>query len=131
MTLRTILAAGAVCLLTQIASAADLIVIAHPDAKITGADVQDIFLGAKQFAGSLKLTPVDNGPAQEQFLKKALQIDATKYNSVWTKKSFREGLNPPPVKSGDLEVIDFVRKTPGAVGYVTSPADGVTVVNKY
>jgi hypothetical protein len=50
---------------------------------------------------------------------------------VWTKKSFREGINPPPVKSGDTEVADFVKKTPGAVGYVSSQPSGVNVIHKY
>ena len=40
-------------------------------------------------------------------------------------------MNPPPVKSGDAEVLDFVRKTPGAVGYVGSAPSGVTVIQKY
>lgn len=112
-------------------AAADVFVIAHPSAAISQAEVRDVFLGEKQFAGSTKLVPVDNGAAQEEFLGKALKMEGAKYNSTWTKKSFREGLNPPAIKSGDLEVIEFVKRNAGAVGYVRSSPAGVTVVGRY
>lgn len=121
----------AAALLCSNAAFADVFVIAHSSVQISGNDVREIFVGDRQFAGSIKLIPVDNGPAQEQFLAKALKMDGARYNSAWTKKSFREGLNPPAVKSGDAEVIDYVRKTPGAVGYVGSAPAGVTVVQKF
>lgn len=119
--------------LTVLASfaCADVYVIAHPSVQLTGADVRDVFLGDKQFAGSVKLIPVDNAPQQTQFLEKALKMESAKYNSTWTKKSFREGLNPPAIKSGDAEVIDFVKKTSGAVGYASSQPTGVNVIQKY
>lgn len=124
--LAAVLLAGA-----AFAAQGEVFVIAHPSAAIGAGDVRDIYLGDKQFAGSTKLVPVDNGPAQEEFVGKALKMESAKYNSAWTKKSFREGLNPPAVKSGDLEVIEFVKRTPGAVGYVRSPPSGVPVVIRY
>jgi hypothetical protein len=57
-------------------------------------------------------------------------MKANKYNNIWTKKSFREGLTPPAVKSSDIKVIEFVKRTPGAVGYVTSDPTGVTIIQK-
>ena len=110
---------------------ADVYVIANSATAVTDADIRDIFLGDKQLAGSTKLVPVDNGPAQDEFLSKALKMESAKYNSTWTKKSFREGLNPPSVRSGDLEVIEFVKKTPGAIGYVRSSPSGVKVLQKF
>lgn len=110
---------------------ADLFVIANSGTTISAGDIKDVFTGEKQFAGSTKLIPVDNGPAQEAFLTTVLKIEAARYNTTWTKKSFREGLTPPSVKSGDSDVLDFVKKTPGAVGYVKTQPSGVTVVQKY
>lgn len=106
-------------------------VISNSGIQVTAPEIKEIFTGDKQFAGSVKLNPVDNGPAQAAFLAAVLKMDVTRYNTIWTKKSFREGINPPPVKSGDGEVLDFVRKTPGAVGYVTSTPSGVTVIQKF
>lgn len=112
------------------ANAAEVVVIANPGITISGGDVKDIFLGEKQFAGSTKLVVIDNASAQGAFLSKFMQMEANKYNNMWTKKSFREGLTPPAVKSSDLEVIEFVKRTPGAVGYVTSNPTGVTIIQK-
>ena len=110
---------------------ADVFVIAHSSVQIAAGDVRDVFLGNMQFAGGSKLQPVDNGPGQAEFLAKAMRMEPERYNSAWTKKTFRDGINPPSVKSGDAETLDFVRRTPGAVGYVTSAPSGVTVVQKY
>lgn len=110
---------------------ADLFVIAHPATQIAAGDIRDVFTGEKQFAGPTRLIPVDNGPAQEAFLSAALKMEAARYSTTWTKKSFREGLTPPSVKSGDNDVLDFVRRTPGAVGYVRIQPTGVTVVQKF
>ena len=114
-------------LLPQLAYAADIVVISHPGTSISAGDVKDIFLGEKQFAGGTKLLPVDNASLQDSFLSKFLDMPKSKYSSAWTKKSFRDGLSPPEMKSGDSEVIDFVKRNPGAVGYVSSAPSGVNV----
>lgn len=109
---------------------AEVYIIANPGTAVSAADIKDIFTGQKQFAGGTKLTPVDNASVQEAFLANALRMDPGRYNTIWTKKSFREGLNPPYVKTGDAEVLEFVRKTPGGIGYVSSaPPGSVTIVN--
>ena len=91
-----------------------------------------MYLGEKQFAGSLKLVPIDNSVVQGDFLAKAINMDASKYASLWTKKGFRGGLAAPLIKTGDAEVISLVKSTPGAVGYVSSPPPpGVSELLKY
>lgn len=113
------------------AAHADLFVIANAGTQVAAGEIKEIFTGEKQFAGAVKLVPVDNGPAQESFLSNAMRMDAARYNTIWTKKSFREGLVPPSVKAGDSEVIEFVRRTPGAIGYTTVQPNGVNIVRKY
>ena len=113
------------------AIAGDVYVIAHPSVTLTGAELKDAYLGEKQFIGSVKLVPVDNAAVQSDFLAKTLNMDAGKYASLWIKKGFRGGLASPPVKSGDAEVINFVKATPGAVGYVSAPVQGVMLLHKY
>ncbi len=104
--------------------------ISNAGVTIVLADVRVIYVGEKQFAGAVRLVPVDNTSAQEKFLANFVKVDGGRYNSIWAKKCFREGVNPPPAKSSDGEVVDFVRRTPGAVGYVTdaSKAVGVNIV---
>lgn len=113
-------------------SIADVYVIANPTATVSAGDIKDIFLGEKQLSGSTKLAPIDNSAAQSEFLAKVMQLDSIKYDSLWTKKSFRDGVNPPAVKASDADVINAVKASPGGVGYITSaPPPGVTVVKKF
>ena len=104
--------------------------ISNAGVTIVQADVRTIYIGEKQFAGTVRLVPVDNTSSQEKFLGNFVKVDSGKYNSIWAKKSFREGVNPPPAKASDGEVVDFVRRTPGAVGYIgdASKAIGVNIV---
>ena len=66
-----------------------------------------------------------------EFLERVLKVDAAKYNAIWVKKGFRDGLNPPPVKTSDAEVIATVKANPGAIGYVTVPPKDLKVLAKY
>jgi ABC-type phosphate transport system substrate-binding protein len=115
-------------LASTFANAAGVVVIANPNVSVSADDVRDIFLGEKQFAGDVKLVVIDNAAMQNTFLSQIMQMDANKYNGIWTKKSFRDGLTPPAVKSGDAEVSEFIKRTPGSIGYVSSAPAGVNVI---
>jgi hypothetical protein len=124
-----LLLAALLCAGCAVAGAADLSVICNSRVPLTAGDVRDLFLGEKQFAGAVKLVPVDNSSAQSVFLEKVLKMNAAKYSTTWTKKSFRDGINPPPVTGSDAEALAYVKRTPGACSYVTiaTPADVVVV----
>ncbi len=114
------------------ATAADLYVVCNANVTLQSSDVRDVFIGEKSFAGSTRLTPADNLAAQAAFLQRVVKVSADRYTSLWTKKSFRDGANPPPVKASDAETIAYVRQTPGACSYVqTTPPAGVIVVGKF
>ncbi|WMW81751.1 hypothetical protein RF679_05585 [Undibacterium cyanobacteriorum] len=127
---RTVLLLGFL-LVCSTASAADLILICNKGINLSTADARDVYVGDKQVEGSTKLVPVDNSSLQKDFLDKVVKVDSAKYASIWAKKGFREGLNPPAVKNSDAEVIAFVKANPGAVGYVSKANDDVKVVHKY
>ena len=112
------------------ARAADIYVIANVPG-LTPDDVREIYTGERQLAGSIKLVPLDNAALQAEFVQKALRMDVAKYGTLWTKKSFRDGLNAPAVKGSDVEIINLVKKTPGAIGYVATAPAGVMVIQKY
>lgn len=129
---KTILPTIAAALLLATAGAhADGYVIGHTSVNVGPADVREIYLGNMQFVGSIKLVPVDNGAVQGDFLTKVIKTDPDRYSTVWTKKSFRDGINAPSVKSGDAEVIDFVKRTPGAIGYVSANPGSANIILKY
>ena len=107
-------------------------VIAHPSVTLGAADVRDVYLGEKQLEGKLRLIPVDNASAQEEFLAAILQTNQRHYQARWVRKTFREGLHAPTVKDNDAEVRSYVRLTPGAIGYVSgSGGAGVVVLDRY
>ena len=112
----------------QGANAGDIVIISNSGITVSSDEIRDIFLGEKQFAGDTKLVVIDNAALQAGFLSKFMHMDAAKYNGIWTKKSFRDGLTPPSVKSGDAEVFEYVKRTPGAIGYVSSATAGVKII---
>jgi len=112
---------------------ADIYVIAGPDVTLSAEDVRELYLGDKEFSGEVRLVPVDNQAALSEFVVKALGMNPQRYNTLWVKKAFRDALNPPAVKASDFEVLEFVKRTRGAVGYVSSvPRDKeISVVGKF
>jgi hypothetical protein len=122
------------CLLLAVclgrAAAADVVVIAHEGLAVSAADIKDVFTGDKQLAGGTKLVPIDNKALSADFLTKFLQMDATKYEQTWRKKSFRDGMKAPEMKNSDAEVIEAVKSSPGGVGYVATAPAGVAVIKK-
>jgi hypothetical protein len=113
------------------ALAGDVYVISNGDVTMSADELKEVFLGEIQFHGSLKLQPVDNAGAQADFQSHVLKMTGAKYSSSWMKKAFRDGLNAPPLKATDVEVLIFVKSTPGAIGYMTSEPHGVHVVGKF
>ncbi|MFM9967709.1 MAG: hypothetical protein ACKVQK_04795 [Burkholderiales bacterium] len=114
------------------AQGTEIYVIAHASTPLSATDIREIYLGDKQFAGAAKLTPLDNASLQNGFLSKALKLTPEKYEKLWTKKSFRDALNPPAMRNSDKEIIDAVLRSPGSVGYIsTPPPAGVRVVQKF
>ncbi|MGH8865701.1 MAG: hypothetical protein ACREVZ_13830 [Burkholderiales bacterium] len=112
--------------------AGDLYIACNTRVSLERSDVRELFLGEKHFAGSIKLDPVDNAAAQADFLARVLQMDHAKYSRVWIKKSFRDGINPPQMLGSDIEVLAYIKRTPGGCGYLTTaPGSAVTFVGKF
>ena len=131
MKTKTIIVLLVTFLFATCAAAADIYVISHEGLSLKPDDVRDVFLGGKQYSGSVRLAPVDNASAQQEFFSKVLKMNSERYSTVWMKKSFRDGVNPPAVKSGDAATLDFVKRNPGGIGYVKSAPSGVTIIKKY
>lgn len=127
---KIIVTALSLCYATQVLSA-ELYVISNQDLTVEPTEVKAIFQGDTQFIGSNKLEPTDNTSAQTVFLSKVMDMDKDKYNTIWVKKSFQDGVSQPPVRGTDAEVIEFVKKTPGGIGYVITQPTGVKVIQQY
>ena len=117
--------------LADAAQAADVYVISNEAVRFAPGELREVFLGERQFAGGRRLVLLDNASLQKDFIDRVVGIDPAKYSTVWAKKGFREGINPPDLKAGDKDVIATVRATPGAIGYVSMVPSGVHVVDRY
>lgn len=101
---------------------------------IDAATAQKVFL--KQVAklpGGAAVTPVDQAPSaavRDAFSKKVVGRPVGAVQQYWQQKIFSGGDVPPATKASDKDVLDFVRSTPGAIGYVSagSATDGVKVL---
>ncbi len=114
------------------ARADDVYVVCNAGVELQSGDVRDLFTGEKSFAGRVRLSPADNLAAQAAFLERVLKLNATKYLSLWTKKAFRDGANPPLLKGNDAEALAYVIQTPGGCSYVgTPPPVTVAIVARY
>ncbi len=130
---RLLLALGLIAGIASIGSAQapTLYVIGGPGVVLSADDIRDVFLGEKIFSGSTKLTAVANRVGIEAFLSKVMGMSAVKLQAVWSNKNFRDGVSPPRLLSSDTEVIEFVKRTPGAVGYVSTAPTAVNVIKSY
>lgn len=127
-----IAAAAALLLAAALPAAAnDLFLVCHPSVTLSADEVREVFLGDKQFAGSVKLVPVENGSLQADFQAKVLKMDAARYTAVWSKKGFREGLTQPQTRPTDADVLAAIKANPGTVGYVSKASADVKVIQKY
>ncbi len=69
-------------------------------------------------------------PVHQEFTKKELKIFPYQLDKMWIKLTF-SGLAKPPIKVNTMEeLINAVKSTPGAIGYVNPNAslDGLNVI---
>lgn len=79
------------------------------------------------------VAPIDldsKSPVREAFSKEVHGRSAASIESFWNRQIFSGENVPPPEAMSDAEVIEHVRRTPGAIGYVSADTNvsGVKVV---
>ncbi len=117
-----VLAAGA----APVASAeARFRVIVNPQVKgnqIPRAALSSLFLrGAAKWSDGSDVRPVDQSlrsPLRVSFSNDVHQQGLLEIQVYW-QREIAKGHTPPPVKSSDEEVVEYVASTPGAIGYVS------------
>jgi ABC-type phosphate transport system substrate-binding protein len=111
-------------------AADDFIVIVNPSVagvNVRRADLGAVFLRkASRWGGGAAAVPVDQSgtsPVRNAFSQAVLGMPVAAAVQYWHKQMFGQNpLRPPVVKGSDAEVIAFVAKTQGAVGYVSKAA---------
>jgi ABC-type phosphate transport system substrate-binding protein len=100
------------------------------DDTIDDKGIQRIYLGKKtSWPDHSSIVPVmlKAGPVHQEFVEEIVGRSEHRFASYWRQMVFTGKGVPPRSFDTEDEVVDFVKETPGAVGYV-SPATDVTGV---
>ena len=118
------------------AFAQDVVVIANTTLKtdsISREELRNVFLlRARTTKDGSWVEPVleKSGPTHAAFVKQFLNRDSTELHIYYQGLVFTGKASMPKELSADAEVVDYVRRTRGAIGYISSTthADGVKVL---
>jgi hypothetical protein len=115
--------------------AGDVKIIANPsvaEQSVSADDVKGIFLQTKESLGSTHVVPVlhKGGSLEDSFCQKYVGKNDSALQTYYRSLVFTGRALMPKVFETDEEVIEYVAKTKGAVGFVTSTAklSGVVVL---
>lgn len=136
--MRIVLAVYALCFLAfaESASARTIYVIANPSIPISNLSQQELekiyLLRQPYWPDGNLIVPVNREASsgiREFFSNIVLKQSPRSLSTYWNQMHFR-GKSPPIVQASNESVIAFVRKIPGAIGYVEDIAnlDGVKVM---
>ncbi len=106
----------------QAAGDTGFVVIGHPGvARVDTATLQRLYTGRAIEVAGQPVTVVNlagGDPLRERFLQQVVGLDDDRYVAYWTvRRHVGKGV-PPRELATPGAVIDFVKTTPGAVGYV-------------
>ena len=108
--------------------ASDLKVIANPSvgaASVSADEIKGVFLATKSSlsdGGHVEPVLLKGGPAHEAFLKEYLGKTDAAFETYYRSLVFTGKASMPKTLDGDSDVVAFVAKTKGAIGYVSAGA---------
>jgi len=124
-----LLSAVALCaaVATPTAAAAEGYTIVVPTEHLGGAisrkDLADVFLKrATRWGSGDPIHVVDQSLRSDvrvSFTHDVLEMSSLAVMTYWQQQLSRGGQRPPQVKGSDTEVLEFIAKTPGSIGYVS------------
>jgi ABC-type phosphate transport system substrate-binding protein len=115
---------------------ADMVIIVHqnvPETTITEKTLQEIFLGKRvQWKDNSTIHPVTVREAKlhKAFLKQYVNKSIAKWNAHWKRMVFTGNGTPPKQFTTQQELLEYVAKTAGAIGYVDAEPsiENVTII---
>jgi hypothetical protein len=105
--------------------AGDVKIIANPsvsEQSISSEDIKNIFLQTKNSLGSAHVLPVLHkaGPLEESFCQKYVGKSDGALQTYYRSLVFTGRAMMPKALDTDEEIVDYVAKTKGAIGFVSS-----------
>ena len=113
-----------------------VVVIGNPNLpSLDAPTLEKVYTGRIIEVNGIAVTPVNanSGSAvRNRFLQAYLNEDEDKYTAYWIVRRYIGKGAPPRELSGSAAVINFVKSTPGAIGYIdeTDVQPGVNVLLK-
>lgn len=111
--------------LADSAVAADFQIIAHPDVPVDAVGLEDlgrIFTrDVTEWPDGSRIVPVEQGGAggaRDAFYKATLNTYVEDITAFWIRQAMSTGAKPPRIFSHPDLVVNFVAKTPGAIGFI-------------
>jgi ABC-type phosphate transport system substrate-binding protein len=116
-----------VCAVTAATAAEGLVVVAHPDTPALNEEtLQKIYLGKVVEVNGHPIVPVNlnkGNVLRIAFMRQVLAQDDDKFIAYWTVRRYIGKGSPPREFATVREQLEFVRATPGAVGYLDEGTD--------
>ena len=104
-----------------------VVVVAHPDTPaLTEEALQKIYLGKVVEVGGRPIVPVNlpkGNAVRKTFMEQVLAQDDEKFVAYWTVRRYIGKGSPPREFATPQEQLEFVRATPGAVGYLADSGE--------
>lgn len=103
-------------------------IVVHPSSRVssvTQAELSKIFLKRlRTWSNGERAQPIDQlpSPVREEFSARVHGRSVITIEIYWKRMIFSGRAAPPPEAADDRAVLDFVRRNPGAVGYVSNAA---------
>ena len=94
---------------------------------ITSKEASDLFLKKKtKWTDGTSVAPVDlssSSKVREAFSQQVHGKGTAAIRNFWQQAAFSGSATTPPEKATDEDVIEYVKKNPGAIGYVSAAAN--------
>ena len=111
---------------TAISQETAFVVIAHgdvPETRVAPRDLSAMFLKKigtwKNGAKIIPITLKDDSPVTTDFIKRIHNRSKQELKAYWQQQIFSGRGLPPQSFEGDAAVLDYVRRHPGAIGYIS------------
>lgn len=107
---------------------ADLYIVVNADNSIDALSVDQVerifMLKTRRFENDVNIEPLaqpEGSRARDIFNSKVLKRNEQQLKYYWSRKMFSGGDRPPPIASGDSEIIEIIADKPGGIGYMLKP----------
>lgn len=98
--------------------------VSNPVTSISSQEISALYLGRVRSFPKGDFARVFEQPRdsaiREQFFARVVGMKIQQVNTYWTRLTFAGQAMPPQILPNDQAVIEVVRKTPEAIGYVSS-----------